>query len=93
METKREDEQAQATYIATRGEESLPADMVDALLDGANPVKVWRKHRRLTQQALADATGTSKSYISEIEAGKKDPSVKKLKAIAQALDCDLDDIA
>lgn len=87
-----EDMEATAAYFATRDEESIPAEMVDALLDGENPVRVWRKHRGLTQQALATAAAKSKSYISEIEKGIKAPSVKTLKAIAKVLDCDLDDL-
>ncbi len=63
------------------------------MLDGENALKVWRKHRGVTQRALAKAAGKSKSYICEIEAGKKSPSVKTLKALAKALDCGLDDLA
>jgi len=88
-----EDLEALAAYRSTRDEESLPSEIVNALLDGENALKVWRKHRGVTQQALAKAAGKSKSYICEIEAGKKSPSVKTLKALAKALDCGLDDLA
>lgn len=37
---------------------------------GAN-LKLWRKHRGLTQQQLAERVGTSKGHISDLEAGKK----------------------
>ena len=34
-----------------RGEEELiPAEVVHAILDGKNPIKVWREYRSLTQQ-------------------------------------------
>ena len=40
--------------------------------------------------ALAEAAGFSQSYLSDIENGKKDGSVKVLKRIAQALNTDVD---
>jgi transcriptional regulator with XRE-family HTH domain len=44
-----------------------------------------RKARGLTGEALADLVGTSKSYISEIENGKRVPSVKMTQQLADAL--------
>jgi hypothetical protein len=36
-----------------RGEEELiPAEVVNAILDGKNPIKVWREYRDLTQNSL-----------------------------------------
>ncbi len=87
-----EDAAAVAAWRDTRGEESVPAGVVDRLLSGANPLRVWREHRGLTLQALADAIGASKSYLSEIESGKKDGSLRVLKAAAKALAVDLDDL-
>jgi hypothetical protein len=35
-----------------RGEQELiPAEVVNAILDGKNPIKVWRTFRNLTQAA------------------------------------------
>ena len=92
MAERLEDLEAAAAYDRTRNEEPLPAQMVDALLDGDSPMRVWRQQRGLTQKDLAGAIGKSNSYISEIETGKKDPSLKTLRAVAAALDCDLDDL-
>ena len=75
------------------GEELIPAEIPFAIMDGANPVKVWREHRGLTQQQLADAAGISPSYLSQIETGQRTGSVNVLSAIAAALRLDLDDIA
>ena len=76
-----------------RGEEELiPADVVHRILDGENPVRVWREHRKLTQQALADQAGISKNYLSQIESGKRDGRVRVLQALAQVLNVDLDDL-
>ncbi len=84
---------AAAEAARKRDGEYFPAEMVDRLIDGGNPVKVWRQHRSMTQEALAAAAGITKGFISHLESGKKKASVKTLKALARALDCDLDDLA
>jgi len=52
-------------------------------------VRVWRERRGLTQEQLARKVGLSKSFLSEIENGKKTGSVKTLRAIAEALEIEL----
>ncbi len=73
-------------------EELVPSEIVNRLLDGENPVRVWRGHRGMSARDLAAATGLSAPYISEIESGKKDGSVAAMKKIAEALEVDLDDL-
>ena len=76
-----------------RGEEELiPGEVVDALLDGENPVKVWREYRGFTQQQLAEAAGISTPYLSQIETNKRAGTTEVLAAIAKALKLTLDDI-
>lgn len=74
-------------------DEAIPAKIVDRLLSGEeHPVKVWREYRGLTQEGLGLAAGVGKSYISQIEAGRKTGSAKLLKALASALKVDIDDL-
>ena len=73
-------------------EESFPAEVVDRLLSGQNPVKVYRKHRNLTQAELATAIGINVSHLSQIETGKREASTKTIVALAQALDVAVDDL-
>jgi DNA-binding XRE family transcriptional regulator len=73
-------------------DEIIPSEVVEALLDGENPIKVWREFRGLTQQQLADAAGISKPYLSQIETGKRKGTVDILSAIAKALNVSLDDL-
>ena len=76
-----------------KGEEELiPSDVVYALLDGANPIAVWRKHRGLSQHELAEAASISVPYVSQIESGKRKGSTEILARIASALRVTLDDI-
>jgi transcriptional regulator with XRE-family HTH domain len=45
-----------------------------------------RKQAGLTQEDLAGKAEIDRSYLSEIESGKKNISIKMLKKIAKALD-------
>ena len=74
------------------GEELIPSEVTYAILDGINPVRVWREHRGLTQQQLAEAVGISVPYLSQIESGKRRGSAEVLAAIARELGLSLDDI-
>jgi DNA-binding XRE family transcriptional regulator len=74
-----------------RGEEELiPSEIVDAILDGQNPIKVFREYRLLTQHELADKVGISVPYLSQIETQKRQGSIRVLTAIARALNVTLD---
>jgi DNA-binding XRE family transcriptional regulator len=76
-----------------RGEEELiPSEVTFAILDGDNPIKVWREYRGITQQQLAEAVGISTPYLSQIENQKRTGTTEVLKAIAKALKVTLDDI-
>jgi DNA-binding XRE family transcriptional regulator len=76
-----------------RGEEELiPAEVVYAILDGVNPIKVWRDFRGLTQQELAEKAGISVPYLSQLENGKRKGSLRVLGKIAGVLKVDLEDI-
>lgn len=48
-------------------------------------VKQFREERRMTVEQLAQRAGLSKSYLSEIENGKKQINGRRLEALAAAL--------
>ena len=77
---------------ATRDEESFPHDFVERLLHSDRPLAVWRDYRGMTQQELARSSGISQGYITQIESGIKTGSIHTLKALAHALDCDVDNL-
>ena len=76
----------------SEGGESFPVEVLDRLLDGQNPVRVYRRHRRMSQSELAAASGINALYLSQIERGKRSGSTKTLAAIAQALNVTVDDL-
>ncbi len=74
-------------------DEAVPADVVEQLLNGQqHPLRVWREYRGFTQEVLAQMSGVGKSYISQIEAGKKTGSAKVLRSIAKALEVEVEDL-
>ena len=76
-----------------RGEEELvPARVVERLIEGENPITVWREHRGMTISALAAKAELSQSYLSQIEGGKREGKVTMLARLARALSVDLDDL-
>lgn len=52
-------------------------------------ISAKRKELKLTQQELADKTDLSRSYISDVEAGRYTPSIKSLVSISTVLELDL----
>jgi ribosome-binding protein aMBF1 (putative translation factor) len=71
----------------------LPIELVDRLVAGEHPVRVWRVHRGLTRETLATAAQVAPSYVTEIETRKKPGSFDALAKLAAALKISLDDIA
>jgi antitoxin component HigA of HigAB toxin-antitoxin module len=85
-----EDAAAYAEAVARDDGVRIPLAVVKAELAGAHPVKAWREHRGLTLQALADAAGVSKPYVSQIEGGKRAGTAATLKKLAGALGVPVD---
>lgn len=76
-----------------KNEEKFPSDLVERLIVSEdNPLKVFREYRKLSQTALSEKSGVGQNMISEIESGKKKGSVATLKALAIALDIEVDDL-
>jgi transcriptional regulator with XRE-family HTH domain len=48
-------------------------------------VKAYRERRKLTQEALAERAGISRTYLARLETGKHDPTASVLEKLAKAL--------
>jgi len=72
----------------------LPPDILQKLtVSNDSPIKTIRKFRGLTQDDLANACGLSRPYLTEIETGRKEGSIRSLKSIAKALNVPLERLA
>ncbi len=55
-----------AVKAVSAGEELVPAKVAHRLLEGENPVRVWRNHRGMTQHVLAAEADISAAFLSQI---------------------------
>jgi len=55
-------------------------------------IKTVRESKGLTQVQLAEMAGLARSYLSELESGKKVPNLRRLEALANAMNCDVHDL-
>ena len=78
--------------MANGEEELIPGEVTYALLDGENPIRVWRQYRGFTQQQVADKARISKPYLSQLESGQRKGTTEVLAAIARALNVSLNDV-
>ena len=85
-----EDAVAVAAVLSDPNQDRVPSDVVARILDGENPVKVWREQRGVTQAQLAKTADLPQPTIAMIETGRRKGTVNQMKAIAAALEINLD---
>jgi DNA-binding XRE family transcriptional regulator len=74
-------------------DEVVPFEIAKRRLACESPVKIWREHRGITQEALAKASQVSRPMIAAIETGHKKGGIGTLKKLALALAVDLGNLA
>jgi DNA-binding XRE family transcriptional regulator len=82
-----------AKRYASGKEETVPAEVVDRLLAGESPLRVWREFRGMTAAQVAAAAQITPAHVSKIESGKGEPSVALLKRLARVLRVDMEVLA
>jgi DNA-binding XRE family transcriptional regulator len=89
-----EDAQDNAALESFRrnAEETFPVSVADSLIAGDNPIRVYRKHRKMSLSDVAEKCGIAKPYLSQIETGKRKASADVLKKLAVALGVSVDDL-
>ena len=70
----------------------VPLEVVDRILAGENKLRVFRKFRGMTLDALGAEIGVGKSYLSQIETGKRDGTARVLANCARVLGVTVDDL-
>ena len=81
---------AKARRLVGLAEERLSLEEQLAMM--GMKIKEARTGRRMTQQALADASGLDRTYISLVEHGKQNLSIGAVLKIASALDVPIGDL-
>lgn len=69
---------------------TIPGEITFAVLDGTSPIRAWREYRQIKMGELAKKIGISPAYLSQIENGKRNPTLDTLKSIAMELKIDID---
>lgn len=74
------------------GEEYVPFTLIEAIINGENALRAWRKFRGMSLDDLASATGSRKSALSDMENGKAQGRPALWRKLAAALNVSVDDI-
>ncbi len=80
---------ARAAFAVPRAAD-LPAAALRRLVAGEPPLEVLPEARGLTQKELAARAGLSQAYVSQLAAGSRKGSLKAWRALAAALQVDLE---
>jgi DNA-binding XRE family transcriptional regulator len=67
-------------------DELIPLEITERKLKGEPALRIWREHRKLTQEQLAKKAKVSRALIAAIETKRKAGSVSTWKKLAAALD-------
>ena len=75
-------------------EETFPDAVVEALLNGENSIRTFRRYRGMTQDELATLIQKSKSkaYVAKLESGTRQGSATVIRDMAAALKVDIDQL-
>ena len=63
----------------------VPGEVTFAIVEGTHPIRAWREYKNMRINDLAKRVGISGSFLSQIENGKRNPTIETLKSIASAL--------
>ena len=58
---------ARATETRAPTKDALPVELMERLLVGESPIRIWRKHRGMTQEALSKSIGVAQGFVSGVK--------------------------
>jgi ribosome-binding protein aMBF1 (putative translation factor) len=73
-------------------EEKIPVAMVKRLIEGENPVLLWREHRGISGKDLASKASISAAFVSRIERQQRRASPHVMQQLANALGVEISDL-
>ena len=74
-------------------DELIPLEITERRLRGEPALRIWREHRKLTQEQLAKKSKVSRALIAAIETNRKAGSVGTWKKLGAALDVSWEQLA
>ena len=74
-------------------DELIPLEITERRLRGEPALRIWREHRKLTQEQLAQKSKVSRALIAAIETKRKAGSVSTWKRLGAALDVGWEQLA
>jgi mRNA interferase RelE/StbE len=74
-------------------DELIPLEITERRLRGEPALRIWRQHRKLTQERLAKKAKVSRALIAAIETKRKVGSVETWKKLGAALDISWEQLA
>jgi DNA-binding XRE family transcriptional regulator len=74
-------------------DELIPLEITERRLSGEAALRIWREHRKLTQERLAKKAKVSRALIAAIETKRKTGSVSTWKKLGAALDVGWEQLA
>ena len=86
----RKDIEKYVQAIESGEEQNIPGEVTFAILEGIHPIRAWREYKQITVRELAKRASITSSYLSQIETGKRNPTIDTLKSIAEALGIDVE---
>lgn len=66
--------------------------MADILIRFGHKVNYYRKKQKISQEAFAKMAGMHRTYISQIETGRRNVALRNAVKIARALKVDVKDL-
>jgi mRNA interferase RelE/StbE len=74
-------------------DELLPLEITERRLNGEAALRIWREHRKLTQERLAKKAKVSRALVAAIETRRKAGSVSTWKKLGAALNVGWEQLA
>jgi len=69
---------------------TVPGEVTFAVLDGISPIRAWREYKQIKMNELAKQANISSAYLSQIENGKRNPTIGTMKTLANVLGIDIE---
>jgi mRNA interferase RelE/StbE len=91
MENQRDAVTALLANLGTANQESTPFSMIEHMVAGEAPLRVWREHRGFDSATLADKASVTPATTIDFEAGVE-PSLATAAALAKALGIDAEEL-